>query len=127
MQFLLMMWNDESRAPDPARADPTPWIAFNREVREAGVLLSAGGLQPTEAATTVRRPAEERLVTDGPFLEAKEQVGGFYLLDCQDLDEALSWAAKVPNLAFGGAVEVRPLAQVQLPEDARSPNQELAA
>ena len=66
------------------------------------------GLQPTATATTVRVRDGERMLTDGPYAETKEQLGGYYLLECKDLDDALSWAAQIPE-AKSGAIEVRPV------------------
>ena len=74
----------------------------------AGAFIAGDGLQPTSEGKTVRGGRdEERVVTDGPFAETKEQIGGFYLLECKDMDEALEWAKKVP--IRGGAIEVRPV------------------
>jgi hypothetical protein len=73
------------------------------------VFESGDGLQPTATATTVRVRNGERLLTDGPFAETKEQLGGFYIVDCKDLDEAISWAERIPSLPHYGAVEVRPI------------------
>jgi len=82
--------------------------AFGEAAGKAGVYLGGEGLQPTTAATTVRVRDGERLLTDGPYAETKEQIGGYYLLECKDLDEALTWAAQIPEAQFG-AVEVRPV------------------
>jgi len=82
--------------------------AFGEAAKEAGVLLGGEGLQPTSTATTVRVRDGEALTTDGPFAETREQLGGYYLLDCKDLDDAISWAAKIPG-AQNGSVEVRPV------------------
>jgi hypothetical protein len=79
-----------------------------KEAKEAGVLLSSTGLSPIANATTVRVRAGEILSTDGPFAETHEQLGGFFLIDCKDLDEAIRWAAKVPHAKYG-SVEIRPL------------------
>jgi hypothetical protein len=77
-------------------------------VKDAGAFLGGEGLQPTATATTVQIEASgDHIVSDGPFAETKEQLGGFYLLDCSDLDEALAWARKIPMP--GGKVEVRPV------------------
>ena len=73
--------------------------AFGQEIEEKGVHVAGEGLQPTATATTVQVRDGERLVTDGPFAETKEQLGGFYLLECKDLDEAIGWAAKIPGAA----------------------------
>ena len=82
------------------------------EMKAAGVLLDNNGLAPVATATTVRVREDKTVISDGPFAETHEQLGGFYLLDCQDLDEALDWAAKVPS-AKGGSIEVRPLWSAQ--------------
>ncbi len=74
-----------------------------------GAKLTDGGpLQPTTAATTVRIRQGKTLMTDGHFAETREQLGGFYIIGCQNLDEALAWAAKVPDAALG-SIEVRPM------------------
>ena len=112
MKYLLTIYTDESGfadvTPEQVQQVMAAYEAFGREVTEAGVMLGGEGLQPTSTATTVRVRDGERLLTDGPFAETKEQLGGFYVLDCKDLDEALGWAAKIPG-AQQGAVEVRPV------------------
>ena len=80
--------------------------AFNEEVKEAGAWVFAGGLHPPETATVVRAQGDDVLVTDGPFAETKEQIGGFWVLTADDLDGALAWARKA-TLACRGPVEVR--------------------
>ena len=72
-------------------------------------MLGGEALQPTATATTVRAEAGQSLIVDGPFAETKEQFGGFFLIEAADLDEAIAWAAKMPNLDAGGSVEVRPV------------------
>jgi hypothetical protein len=81
--------------------------AFNQEVRDAGAWVFAGGLEMPESATVVRSENGEVLVTDGPFAEAKEQLGGFWVINAADRDAALAWAAKA-TVACGAPVEVRP-------------------
>ena len=88
--------------------DLQPWLEYTAAAQEAGVYEGGAGLLPTETATTVRKREGERLVTDGPFAETKEQLGGYYLLNCADLDEALEWAGRIPNVSKG-SVEVRPV------------------
>ena len=78
------------------------------EGAKSGAVLGGEGLQPVATATTLRVRDDERMLTDGPYAETKEQLGGYYLFDCKDLDEALNWAAKIPE-AKTGAVEVRPV------------------
>jgi hypothetical protein len=85
------------------------WGAFTQETVDRGAFIAGEGLQPSATATTVKvtEGGGERIVTDGPFTESKEQLGGFYLLECKDLDDALEWARKVPVRA--GSIEVRPV------------------
>jgi hypothetical protein len=84
------------------------WGAFNRDMAEAGVLSSGTGLQPTATATSVRVREGKTLITDGPFAETREQLGGVLVFDCKDLDDAIMWASKVPD-AQRGTIELRPL------------------
>jgi hypothetical protein len=81
---------------------------FATEAKAAGVLLANDGLSPVSDATTLRVREGKTLIADGPFAETHEQLGGYYLIDCKDLDEALSWAAKIPSAQYG-SIEVRPL------------------
>jgi hypothetical protein len=87
------------------------WIQFQESLREAGLFLGSDRLHPVDAATTVRVRDEETEIVDGPFAVTKEYLGGYYLLDCADLDEALRQAARVP-LARYGSVEVRPVMEM---------------
>jgi len=111
MKYLLTLYAEESGwqevSPEAMRASMEPWSALDREMIEAGAHIAGEPLQPSATATTVKvGEDEERFVSDGPFAETKEQLGGFYLLECADLDEALEWAKKVP-IGAGGSVEVR--------------------
>jgi hypothetical protein len=113
MRYLLTLHIDEAAreemAPDGLHEGVARWGRFDREAAEAGVLIACEALQPAATATTIRhRASEPPLVTDGPFAETKEQIGGFVLLDCADLDEAMRWARKVPVEA-PWAIEVRPV------------------
>jgi hypothetical protein len=112
MKYLLTIYIDETSyatmTPEESGRVMAGYGAFGREAQEAGVLLGGEGLQPTATATTVRVRDGETMLTDGPFAETREQLGGYYLLDCADLDEAARWAAKIPHAAEG-AVEVRPV------------------
>jgi hypothetical protein len=108
MQYLLTIWMEETDfVPTPEAM--APWAAFNNEGIAAGVLRGGSGLQPSTTATTVRGGGEV-VLTDGPFVETKEQLAGYYVVDCADLDEAIEWAKKVPAVLWGAAIEVRPLA-----------------
>jgi hypothetical protein len=86
------------------------YATFTAEIGKTGVMTSSEGLQPTSTATTVRVREGKTLTTDGPFAETREQLGGVWLFDCKDLDEAIGWAAKMPQ-ARNGSVEIRPLWQ----------------
>ena len=112
MKYMLLMYSDESKQPQTPEEQealkPETWYALMEEMKTAGVLVSQNGLSPVANATTVRIREGKALITDGPFAETHEQFGGFFLLDCKDLDEALRWAAKIPS-AMLGSIEVRPL------------------
>ena len=116
MQYALTIYDDQSSWPEMSQEEGEAMSAaygrVTEEMRAAGVFRAGEGLQPVTTATTVRVPNGERLVTDGPFAETKEQLGGFYVLDCKDLDEAIEWAAKIPG-AQSGCVEVRPVIQYE--------------
>jgi hypothetical protein len=112
MKYLLTLFGDESgfadRTPEQQAAAMKQWDIYTRDTIDAGVHLGGEGLQPSSTATTVRIPESgDPIVSDGPFAETKEQLGGYYLLDCKDLDEALAWAKRIPMP--GGTVEVRPV------------------
>jgi hypothetical protein len=112
MKYAFTIYGDESQresASDEDRQAMTQaYGALTQEMEQKGVLVAGEGLYPTQTATTVRVREGERSVTDGPFAETKEQLGGFYVLDCKDLDEAIEWAAKIPGAQFG-SIEVRPV------------------
>jgi hypothetical protein len=122
MQYLLLIYSDEKRWEHLSEEERGPrlqeWFAYTDELREAGALVAGDALQPTSTATTVQYKEGETLTTDGPFAETKEQLGGYYLLECGSIEEALEWAAKVPA-ANTGSVEVR---QVMDYEAAGFPN-----
>jgi hypothetical protein len=122
MRFLLTVYDDERRYAtldeDGMKAEVDKYWALDNEGTEKGVFVESAGLYPTEAARTLRIRDGEQTVTDGPFAETKEQLGGIYLLECESIDEALEWAAKVPA-ARTGSVEVR---QVMDYEAAGFPN-----
>jgi hypothetical protein len=112
MRYMLLIIGDEAayatRSPDEQAATLGRWSEYTKELVEAGAFVAGDGLQPSSTATTLRVENGERVLTDGPFAETKEQVGGFYTVDCKDLDEAIDWAAKMP-VAEGFIVEVRPV------------------
>ena len=112
MKYLLALIGDETRfaeaTPEQQAESMKGWDAYTRATIDAGVHLGGEGLQPSSTATTVRIAVDgEAIVSDGPFAETKEQLVGYYLLDCKDLDDALAWAKRIPMP--GGDVEVRPV------------------
>jgi hypothetical protein len=112
MKYFCAIYGDESSwndvTPEDMSATMSAYFAFTEEAREAGVLLGGEGLDRSSSATTVRVSGGERVLSDGPFAETKEQLGGYYLLECANLDEAIDWAARIPGAATG-SVEVRPV------------------
>jgi len=85
------------------------WGRFSAELRAAGKYVDGERLRPVSDATTVRAQNGRTLLSDGPFAETKEQLGGYFVIEAKDLDEAIEWAAKMPHLARGGSAEVRPI------------------
>lgn len=112
MRYALLICGDESAqaaaSPEETSAMMQAYEAFGADMGARGVLQGGERLRPTTDATTVRVTNGEVLVSDGPFAETKEQMGGFYLIDCKDLDEAIEIASKVPA-AQHGTIEVRPI------------------
>ena len=112
MKYLLLMYADESiissYSKEEFQAASKTWAGLVQELSDAGVLISNSGLAPTANATTVRVRNGKTLITDGPFAETHEQLGGYLLVECKDLDEAIRWAEKVPTAQYG-SLEIRPL------------------
>jgi hypothetical protein len=112
MRYLLLICGDWENAPAPtpaeAEATMTAHMTWGKEMGERGVLQGGERLRPTTDATTVRVRDGEVLTSDGPFAETKEQIGGYYVVDCKDLDEAIEIASKLPE-APTGSIEVRPI------------------
>ena len=107
MQYLLLIYENEKRWENGY--DPKEMAEYQAFGKEFGRQIKGGNaLQPTTTATTVRVRNGKRLTTDGPFAETKEQLGGFYLIDAKDADEAISIAGKIPGARFG-SIEVRPI------------------
>jgi hypothetical protein len=112
MKYMLMIYASESAqamlSPEQQQAQFMAHIAYAQVMRERGVMLGGEPLLPTSAATTVRLRDGRPLTTHGPFAETAEQLGGYYVIECANLDDALAWAAKNPSAATG-TIEVRPL------------------
>ena len=111
MKYMLLMYASESEAPkytpQEYQAVAQAWQALGKEAEAAGVLVSNLGLASIADATTVRVREGKTLTVDGPFAETHEQLGGYYVLECKDLDEAIRWAAKIPTAKYG-SIEIRP-------------------
>ena len=111
MQYTLLIYTAPDAGPAAgsaeAEAEFPKWFEYTEALKAAGVHVAGEALHPTSEATTVRVRGE-RIVTDGPFAETKEWLAGFYIIDVEDLDAALDWAARMPNIAYG-TVEVRPV------------------
>jgi hypothetical protein len=112
MRYLLLIYGNEQAQAGMSEAEGAAqyqaYNDFTKDIVDRGLMQGGEALQPTSTATTVRVRNDETLSTDGPFAETKEQLGGFYLVDCKDLDEAIETAAKIPG-ARDGSVEVRPV------------------
>ena len=111
MRYLLLIYNTEpsEAIPDEAMSDEfEAYNAFTAMIRERGQFEAGEALQPTSTATTVRVENGRTITTDGPFAETKEQLGGFYLVECRDIDEAIDLAARIPG-ATHGSIEIRPI------------------
>jgi hypothetical protein len=115
MQYMLLIYNDENvwaRIPDEERNGIIgEYFALTSAMKERGAWQAGAPLQPTITATTVRVRDGENVMTDGPFAETKEQLGGYYLVEADSVDEALEWAARIPSARYG-AIEVRPVMEV---------------
>ena len=112
MRYALLICTDESAdeamSPAEGEAQFAGYMKFGEDMTKRGVLTGGERLRPTTDATTVQVRAGEVVTSDGPFAETKEQMGGFYIVDCKDLDEAIEIASKIPGAARG-SIEVRPI------------------
>ena len=112
MQYILLIYGNEAAAsnatPEQRGAMMAAYGGFTKSIREAGNHIAGDGLQPSATATTVRVRDGRTTTTDGPFAETREQLGGYYLINAADLDEAIAIAARIPGAAFG-CIEVRPV------------------
>jgi hypothetical protein len=110
MKYMFLLFNEESDKP-PTPEDMAPWQVFGEEAQKIASQIGAAALQPSATASVVSVRNGGRVVTDGPFIDTKEQLGGFYIFDCQNLDVALDLAAKIP-WAPTGHIEVRPVMEL---------------
>ncbi len=112
MKYLLMLYHDEMAGSKVSQEGIQEMMnrfnAWSDAMTKAGVPNTFSTLHPTSAATTVRVPNGKKIITHGPFAETKEQLGGFYMIEAKNLDEAIEWAAKCPGATYG-SIEVRPV------------------
>jgi hypothetical protein len=119
MRYMFLIYSSEASeagaSPEARRAAAAQHHTVMDEARSRGVLRGADPLKPTNTATTIRRERGQAVVTDGPFAETKEQLAGYYIIECRDLDDAIEWARKIPTACQGGegCVEIRPVHQMQ--------------
>lgn len=115
MQYLCLIYSDETMYPKMAKAEAenmmAEYMAFTAKVKESGHYLGGNRLQPTHTSTSVRIRNGNLSATDGPFAETKEQLGGYYLIEAKDLNDAIQVASRIPG-AKVGTIEVRPIAPV---------------
>jgi hypothetical protein len=113
MQYMLLCCFDEelwAKMPEAQKGKiMQEYSEFIQGIVKSGHYRAGAKLQPTSMATTVREKHGQRIITDGPFAETKEQLGGYHMVECQDLDEAIAIAGRIPTLRVGGVIEVRPV------------------
>lgn len=118
MRYLLLIYGDESAGADPPPDEleklMAAWWGYEDWIRGTGWHRAGDALQPTSTATTVEFRPSGTITSDGPFAETKEQLGGYYLLECDDLDQAIEAARRMP-VGTGGKVEVRPVQEFERP------------
>jgi hypothetical protein len=120
MKYAILIYGDEAAfaqaPPEQSQQMMDQWWGYEAELqKKEGVRLAGEALQPTSTATSIRLEDGKPVTTDGPFAETKEQLGGFYLLECKDLDEAIEWGLKCPGAKLG-TIEVRPIQEFEPPQ-----------
>lgn len=108
MQYMALIYTDPSITPKMDAKMNDDYLQFTKRLKEAGVMKAGDALHPVAAATSVRVRVGKTETMDGPFAETKEHLGGYYLMECADLDEAIKWAAQIPGAKLG-TVELRPI------------------
>ena len=118
MRYALLIYASEqewaNQAEEESQAQFQEYMAFTKDIVDRGIYKGGEALQPIATATTVRVRDGERLTTDGPFAETKEQFGGYYVVEAKDLDEAIEIAARIPDVR-GGSIEIRPIMEMDMP------------
>lgn len=112
MKYILLLYNPAQApryTPEEAKANRQGWFDVLAEMKTAGVFLAYDGLAPVADAKTVRVRNGQTMTSDGPFAKTDDDLGAYFMLDCKDIGEAISWAAKLPYAQNGGSVEVRPV------------------
>jgi hypothetical protein len=115
MKYMLLIYTPENGGPTPGSPEfdrqRKAWMDVSADMAKSGAMQSGDALESVSTATTVRIRDGEQVVSDGPFAETKEILGGFYVVDVPDIDAAIAWAAKLPNAPYG-SVEVRPVMEI---------------
>ena len=118
MRYALLIYASEqewaNQSEEESQAQFQEYMAFSKDIVDRGIYQSGEALQATATATTVRVRDGETLTTDGPFAETKEQLGGYYVVEAKDLDEAIEIAARIPDVRRG-SIEVRPIMEIDMP------------
>ena len=113
MQYAILIYSDEKAETNMSKEELDAWMgeynAYTEAMRSSGSYKGGEALHPTASATTVRVRDGKKLTTHGPFAETKEQLGGYYVVEADNLDEVVNWASKMPHLEGGGSVEIRPV------------------
>ena len=119
MKYLLLIYSEESQWANMTEADQGQvfgeYMTYTNDIHKSGHYVSGEALQPTATATTVRVKDGKTIATDGPFAETREQLGGFYMVEAKDLDEAIELAARIPGSRYG-SIEVRPIMPTPPPD-----------
>lgn len=119
MRYMLLIYDDEklwAKMSEQERgAIFQQYREFGEGIRASGAFQAGAPLQPTTTATTVRSKNGKTVTTDGPFAETREQLGGYYIVEAKNLDEAISIAARIPSVRLGGSIEVRPIMEMGPP------------
>lgn len=114
MKYALLIYSSEDAGPQGEQEmmeEMPQWFAFTEELSQAGANLGGEALLPAATATTVQVRDGQRITTDGPFAETKEVLGGFYIIEADNVDDALAWAEKIPASPYG-SIEVRPVMEI---------------
>src|SRR5213594_398998 len=119
MRYMLLIYDEETKVAKMSKPERgaihQEYGEFIDDIRKKGAFLAGDPLQPTSTATTVRGKNGKAVTTDGPYAETREQLGGYYIVNAKDLDEAISIASRIPSVRVGGAIEVRPIMEMGPP------------